>query len=188
MSHSALTLPWDSRSASRSLLSWHLTTDKLSLFDIFDQRGLHTITVNLQVLVLRMQPSLHTSSHVFPYCRFLKMFLKRFKGWYQIGCFHTGDTNRPVKKLACQKLTCYFWPVIQVWRQIFRFSDSVNWPIKISTFIAGGNCIKETDLGFKNLLIHFCGYRKFKGDSVPFTYLHLSTIGSIKKTRTPDVW
>ena len=29
------------------------------------------------------------------------------------------------------------------------FSDSVNWPLRISTFLAGGNCIKEIDLGFK---------------------------------------
>ena len=81
MSHSALTVPSDFRSASRSLLLLHLTTstDKLSLFDVFDPPA-SQITINLQVLDLRMQPSLHTSSHVIPYCQFLKMFLKCFRG------------------------------------------------------------------------------------------------------------
>ena len=30
----------------------------------------------------------------------------------KIIAFQPGDTNRPVKKLACEKLACYFWPVI----------------------------------------------------------------------------
>ena len=55
--------------------------------------------------------------------------------------FIRGDTNRPVKKLACEKLACYLGVTSN-----FGFSDSVNWPSRISTFLAGGNCIKE--IGF----------------------------------------
>ena len=56
-----------------------------------------------------------------------------------------GITNRAVKKTRPLKLACY----LGVTSSSFLFFDSVNWPLKISTFLAGGNCIKEIDIGFK---------------------------------------
>ena len=50
-----------------------------------------------------------------------------------------GNTNPPVK----------FGLLFGCDIKFAVFSDSVNWPLRISTFLAGGNCIKEIDLGIK---------------------------------------
>ena len=53
-----------------------------------------------------------------------------------------GDTNRPVKKLVCYSGVMSNFP----------FSSSGNWPLRISTFLAGGNCIKENRPRFQDKL------------------------------------